>query len=417
MHTYAKALLTGTALVASAGPAVADSVTVGHIADYTGRTSVVGKVYGGAINHAMTYLNAKGGVAGSMMDFETYDYSYEVPRAIAKYQELVGQDAVAIQGWGTGDTEALSEFVAEDQIPYYSASYSAHLTDPEKTPYNFFASPSYSDAARALIIWAKNDWEARGMEGQPKYVHMGDNHPFPNAPKRAGEELAAELGFEVLPAIQFSLAPGDFKAQCLTLKESGAHYAHLANTAGSVISLLKSCATVGVETQFMGNMWAFDENAAKAAGTAGDGMVWSMGAAAWGADVPGMATVMEISKMADPDVDYRATHYMRGVCSAYYMAEAMAWAAENGGITGENIRQGMYQKSDWVPEGLDGICPPATWTAEDHRGVTDVFIYQASITEDPPADMSIGQMVNDGILTMNLLQQVTVERKPEWLGW
>ena len=42
---------------------------------------------------------------------------------------------------------------------------------------------------------------------------MGDNHPYPNAPK-ACQEYAEELGFEVLSVINYTLAPGDFTAQC-----------------------------------------------------------------------------------------------------------------------------------------------------------------------------------------------------------
>ena len=53
---------------------------------------------------------------------------------------------------------------------------------------------------------------------------------------------------DVLPPIQYSLKPGDFKAQCLSMKDAGANYAFLANTGGSTISLLKSCETVGVNT-------------------------------------------------------------------------------------------------------------------------------------------------------------------------
>ncbi len=68
---------------------------------------------------------------------------------------------------------------------------------------------------------------------------MGANHPYPNSPKEAGEALAQELGFEVLPAIQFALTPGDYTAQCLTLKNQGANYAYLGNTAGSNISVLQ----------------------------------------------------------------------------------------------------------------------------------------------------------------------------------
>jgi hypothetical protein len=66
---------------------------------------------------------------------------------------------VALQGWGTGDTEALIGFVAEDKVPVWSASYSGHLTDPtgknpdtkKPAPYNFFYGPSYTDACRAMV--------------------------------------------------------------------------------------------------------------------------------------------------------------------------------------------------------------------------------------------------------------------------
>ena len=41
----------------------------------------------------------------------------------------------------------------------------------------------------------------------------------------------------------FALTPGDYSAQCLTLKSSGANYAYLGNTAASNISVLKACKT------------------------------------------------------------------------------------------------------------------------------------------------------------------------------
>ena len=121
-----------------------------------------------------------------------------------------------------------------------------------------------------MLQWAAEDWRARGQQGRPRYVHMGANHPYPNSPKEAGEALARELGFEVLPAIQFALTPGDYTAQCLTLKNQGANYAYLGNTAGSNISVLRACQTVGVQVQFLGNVWGMDENAMKAAGTAAE---------------------------------------------------------------------------------------------------------------------------------------------------
>lgn len=401
-----------TAALLGSGPAAAQDIFVGHLADYTGATSDVGKPYGQGVADALAYVNAHGGVNGKKIAFETVDYSYEIPRAIAQYKKWLGSNKVAaIQGWGTGDTEAMVTFVAKDQIPYYSASYSGHLTDPsgkgthgsKPAPYNFFYGPSYTDGCRALVQWAAADAKQKGI-ASPKFVHMGDNHPYPNAPKAACGDYAKEMGFTIVPPIQYSLKPGDFKAQCLSLKESGANYAFLANTGGSTISLLKSCATVGVDTQFMGNVWAMDENALKAAGDAANGTVFVVGAADWKSTAPGMKTVHEVSKVSDPSGnEYRPVHYMRGICSVFYMRDAMAAADKAGGITGPNIKKAMEQMKDHVPAELQGVCIPSTWTATDHRGTTKVYIYQATSKNGDQGIKKIGE--------------AEIPRKPEWLGW
>ncbi|MGB9392599.1 MAG: ABC transporter substrate-binding protein, partial [Xanthobacteraceae bacterium] len=264
-------------------PAQAQQITLGHLADYTGATSDVGTPFGQGIADTFAWINKNGGINGKPVTVDTVDYGYQVPRAVAQYKKWSAGDnkVAAIVGWGTADTEALTGFLVQDQIPYLSASYAGALTDPtgasgkaKPAPYNFFYGPSYSDALRGMLTWAAEDWKANGKTGQPKYVHMGANHPYPNAPKEAGETLAKELGFEVLPAIQFALTPGDYSAQCLTLKSSGANYAYLGNTAGSNISVLKACKAAGVDVQFMGNVWGMDENAAKAAGDAANGVVF-----------------------------------------------------------------------------------------------------------------------------------------------
>ncbi|WP_456388722.1 ABC transporter substrate-binding protein [Profundibacter sp.] len=426
MRKSLKGLFMGLSTVMLAGASSAEEyIQVGNLVDFTGSSSTVGKPYGQGKIDAMNWINENGGINGMLLDFETVDASYVVPRAIATYKKWVTRKQVVfIQGWGTSDTEALISFVTRDEIPYMSASYSGHLTDPmglgpdteRGAPYNFFFGPSYSDGSRALIQWAARDWAENGGEGQPKYVFMGDNHPFPNAPRAASLAYAEELGFEVLPDIQYSLAPGDFKAQCLTLNESGANYAFLANTSGSSISLLNSCDTVGVDVQFMSNIWGYGEDVMAASGTAADGVVWVMGAAKWGDDVPGMETVRAVSAMSDPSGEqYRAVHYIRGVCSVFFMKEAMEWAVENGGLTGPNIKEGFYQRQDWVPAGMEGVCPRATWTAEDHRGNTLVFIYRGEVTGDTSGS-NIGDLMADGIIGMTKVGESDIPRRPEWLG-
>ncbi|MCC7282752.1 MAG: ABC transporter substrate-binding protein, partial [Acetobacteraceae bacterium] len=152
-------LLAAAAFAALALPAGAQQrIPVGHLQDLTGATSDVGKPYAEGVADALAWVNAtRNGVAGRQLNVLAYDYGYQAPRAIAQYQAWTSRDrVVAIQGWGTADTEALTQFVTRDRIPYISASYSAALTDPagkarpdsKPAPFNFFYGPSYSDAAR-----------------------------------------------------------------------------------------------------------------------------------------------------------------------------------------------------------------------------------------------------------------------------
>ena len=404
-------LVVSLALVSTAF--AADKIPVGHLAALTGPTSGVGIPYGNGVADALSYINNNGGVNGKMLEYETVDYAYNAPRAIATYKKWMSNlKPVAIQGWGTADTEALVKFIAKDKVTYISASYSGHLTDPKgksprtkaPAPYNFFYGPSYSDACRGLVQWAADDWKAKAVEGKPKFIHMGDNHPYPNAPKEACAAYAEELGFEVLPSIVYSLKPADAKAQCLSLKDSAADYAYLANTSGSNISLLKSCNTVGVDTQYLTNIWGWDENSIAATGDSGDGIAWVVGAATWKDNVSGSATLKAISKMSDPSGEKaRALHYVRGVCATFFMKEAMAKADKAGGITGENIKKSMESMQSFVPAGLEGVCSPSTWTDEDHRGTTQVNVYTSKF--------------NGGDFQMTKQATVEVPRRSEWLGW
>jgi branched-chain amino acid transport system substrate-binding protein len=425
------ALIAGAAVLAMSLPAAAQNrIPVGHLMDNSGATSDVGVPYGQGVADALQWVNrTRNGVNGRQLDVSGFDYGYAAPRAVSQYQAWTGrQRVVAIQGWGTADTEALVRFVTRDRIPYISGSYSAALTDAagrsgrqgvEAAPYNFFYGPSYSDALRGMLQWAADDWRSRGGQGRPKYVHMGANHPYPNSPKEAGETLARELGFDVLPAIQFALTPGDYTAQCLTLRQQGANYAYLGNTAGSNISVLRACQTAGVQVQFLGNVWGMDENAMKAAGEAANGVVFPVRTSAvWGQDAPGMNAIREISRVSDTSGNaYRPVHYLSGVCAAMLMVEAMETAAQGGGeVSGERIRNGFYARQNWVPSGFDGVCAPSTFTAEDHRGTMRVALYRARVTGNT-AQGSVDELMRAGTMRLEPVRVIELERRRDWLGW
>ena len=415
----AAALLMGGSI---ATPAMAD-IPIGHLATTTGETSRVAAVYAQGLRDAMAYINEQGGVAGELLAFETVDYGYDALQAVATYADWRSRiDPVVVLGWGTADAEALVPFVTEDEVVFVSGSSSGHLTDPTgrsphtntPAPYNFFYGPSYSDSCRGLVQWAAEDWRrTRGANTStflqdltpPRFLHMGDNHPYPNAPREACADYANDLGFEVLEPIRYSLAPTDFRAHCEAVRQSGADYVFLGNTADSNVALMRDCARVGVNARFMTNIYGWDERAIEEAGEAGNGLVWTVSAGTWASDAPGMTTVRAVSAMSETVGDgYRPVHYLRGICTAFFMRDAIAVAAEmTDGITGPNIKAGFEQMQAHVPDELAGVCQPSTWTAEDHRGSTEVVLYRSNY--------SFGQWSLEEIFSTN------IPLRPDWLGW
>ena len=153
----------------------------------------------------------------------------------------------------------------------------------------------------------------------------------------------------------------------------------------------------------MGNPWAGDYQTVEA--SEAQGLIFPSSTPFFGADVPGMALVRTIAENGSVGDERPTHHYIRGICVSYYMKEAMEWAKANGGITGENIRAGMYARSaegDWVPEGLEGVCSPSVWTDQDHRGLMTVTINRGSY--------------EGGEAVIETISQTELERRDDWLG-
>ena len=124
------ALTSAAFAVLLAASAAQAQVSIGHLADYSGATADVGVPFGKGAADAMAWANQHGGVNNARVNVDTVDYGYQVPSAISQYKKWVGEKVAAILGWGTADTEALTGFVAQDQILYISGSYAAAVTAP-----------------------------------------------------------------------------------------------------------------------------------------------------------------------------------------------------------------------------------------------------------------------------------------------
>jgi len=386
------AAVAATALVFCAGAATAaDPIKIGGIFAITGPTSDVGADYAQSAKDAIGYINANGGVNGRPIEMVANDYAYKIPDAVNLYKTYKDDGIFLIQGWGTGDTNALKEMVNADKIIYMSASYDSALTDPAKTPYNFFVGTSYGDSIRAAMQFVKDSWTDKTRA--PKVVFIYPDHPYGKAPIPAGKEMAKALGIEVGDDQSVALSATEAVSQLTDMKKFNPDYAWIGGTIASSAVIIKDAAKLGLTTKFITNVWGFNENLVKLAGDAAKERVYGMVPfTMWGDDVPGMKPVLELHKKNHPN-DTHIEPYIQNWVSMMVMWEAMKKAKT---MDAAGVKAALESLKDFDTGGLSA---PITFSPADHR---------------PNTALKIMTVNKDGKIV--LVKQVAVERKAEWLG-
>jgi branched-chain amino acid transport system substrate-binding protein len=387
----------------------AATVKVGALNDVTGATSDVGKDYALGISDAIHYVNDTGGINGKKIKLYQFDYGYRIPEALTKYKLFKRLKCVAVLGWGTGDTEALSPTVTKDKMPYVSASYSAHLTKPAKTPYNLFAAVDYSTNARAAITaWFDKKWPKHKDYGKrkPRFVtsyHFA--HPYCSAPIKAIKDQAELLGFEVGPDQSVTLFAIDTKSQVLSMKDFKPDLVWHGNTTMSVAATVRDAYALGLGADHIVNNWGFDENLPRLAGKAAEGVMGAAVSAFFGNDVPMMDKVVEYAKKYNPGVplEKRLIRTVQAWANVLALSEAMKRADKAGDLSGESIVKNGFETMKDFDIGL-GV-PPLNYTATDHRISGKVPIYE----------------IKDGkfqvVEVVDLKGRWPKKWPEEWLGW
>ncbi len=385
------AAVAAVAAVASTSFA-AETIKVGGLWDLTGITADVGKPFADGVQDAIASINEKGGVNGKKIELINVDYAYKMPQANAAYKKFVESDKVVmINGWGTGDTEALKDIIAKDKIPYFSASYSGHLTDPAKTPYNFFVGASYSDQIRGFLDFVKKNWKGKTPA---KVAFIYPNHGFGKAPIEAGRQYAKELGIEL---VHEEIIPGpvqDVTSNLLSMQKKNPDYAYVQTTVAPCANLLKDAKKLGIKTIFFLGNYGMTEALPKLAKEAAEGVYGMTTNVPYGANVPGMKQIYEWDKK-HPSNDQRDTVYVRGWAYALVWVEGLRIADKNKQLNGEGIKNALETLKNFD---TGGLVPPITYTATDHRPTTKSTIY----------------VIKDG--KMSKVADMEIPRKKEYLG-
>ncbi|MDO5740723.1 MAG: ABC transporter substrate-binding protein [Ornithinimicrobium sp.] len=347
-------------------------IKIGIIADLTGGTGDVGAPYNEGMLAYIDYRNAKGGVADHKIEPLSNDYAYEVPKAEQLYKQYVNDGVVAVQGWGTGDTEALHTKVASDELPFMSGSFAESLTDPKEAPYNFVVAPTYSDQMRIALNWISED-----AGGKAEVAVFHNDSPFGQAPVADGEawikEKSLDLGYKAYP-----MPKGANYVGLLSQAQSqGAKYVVIQNVASPAAQVAKDIKAQGLDMKIVCLNWCGNELFITTAGAdAAEGHMLIQPFAPISAEKEGHKELTEYLESKNEDPATKGTSWVQGWMVMHVMAEGMEKAAESGEIEGPAIREALETMG-----GIDtgGVVGDGTveFTKESHRGSTSAGIYQA----------------------------------------
>lgn len=344
-----------------------EPIKVGAIFDLTGATADVGTPYSEGVKGFVEWLNGKGGVEGHPIDLISADYAYKVDQAEALYSQFVGEGVVAFMGWGTGDTEALRPRIAEDKIPFMSASYSAALTKMDEAPYNFLIGTTYSDQAIIALRWAADDWAAKGNSGKPKVAVIHHDSPFGQSPLEDAKAYAAAngIGFTSLPMPRGAT---DYVAELAQIQQFGANYVIVHTVSSPAAVLLKNAADQGYKDkmQFILLNWCADEIFVNLAGAAAESVFGAIPFTPPTSPVPGHKDPDEWLKSKGSSLEAKGLHYSQGWWTMAVMTEGIRRVVQQGKpITGENIRAGLESIQNFD---TGGVTAPISFSPTSHKG-------------------------------------------------
>ncbi len=356
-----------------------ETIRVGAIFDLTGPTADVGTDYADGMRSYVDWVNTQGGIEGRPIELMYQDYAYQVARAEQLYRQFVTGGAVVFMGWGTGDTEALSRYIAEDEVPFSSASLSHILGDPAEAPYNFLVATSYTDQFRIALDWIA----ANHGEGTPVVALMHNASPFGLSPSRyGGVEFAEALGID-LTLYEMPRGAVDFTAEFSRIRQSGAQYVVFQNTSGPAAVALQNAHTLGLDATFICLNWCANAQLVRIAGDAAEGVMGTIPYAPLGVDVPGTRIIREYLDAKGESIEGRTNAFTQAWWTFAVFAEAMRQVLAGGDeLTGANIKAALETFTDFD---MQGVTVPLTFTPTDHLGAKGLRMFRVEGGQWVPA--------------------------------
>ena len=361
------------------------SIKIGAIFDLTGPTSDVGTSYAEGVRAYVDWVNGNGGIGGMEVELFWEDYAYSVPNAEDLYTQFVEQGVVAFSGWGTGDSEALRGRIAEDQVPFVSASYSAALNDPnDSAPYNFLVGTTYSDQLVIMLQYMMDQWSEDGNDlAEMRVAFFHHDSPFGTSPLADGEAVAEMNG---VATVRVAMPRGatDLSAELENADNQLGGMTHIIiqNVSSPAALLIRNATEIGMSefVQIGCLNWCSDEILVELAGDAAEGVLGALPFGPHTVPVEGQTDPAAWLEANGSSLAETSLHFTQGWWTMAVILEGVRLVVESGDeLTGANVKAALESLDGFSTGGVTS--DTITFTPEDHRGNRSLIIFAVDMGE------------------------------------
>jgi branched-chain amino acid transport system substrate-binding protein len=350
-----------------------DTITLGHILDYTGPTAETTLQYSKAMEAYFRDLNERGGVNGRKIKFLKEDDRYSIPGAIAAFKKLVFKDKVfvCLSVGGTGQTLALSKEIEKNRIPCIVISKSPTMTKPLKK-YIFTGGPSHDDITAILIDYIVQDLGAKSPKVAIAYPDVSYGKEVLNGLTKRLEHYGLKpVTTEVLP-----IGAVDSSSQALSAKKKMAEYVIVVGTPVMSIAFMKFSNVYDYKPVHIGYYYNCSEAIPKALGKIAEGFLGVHAFVSWDNDVPGMIKAKKISLKYYPGWKATDIGFAEGIVNSILTEDALRRAGRD--LSREKFIEALESTKNLE---LGGIGAPLTITSTNHKASDSAIIFKADLKE------------------------------------
>jgi ABC-type branched-subunit amino acid transport system substrate-binding protein len=369
---------------------VTDStISVGMLADLSGAFAPLVTEIVAAQEVFWDMVNAEGGIGGRQIELVIEDNGYQVETHLEKYDAIRNDVAIISQSTGSPHTAAIAQQLVDDNLVAIPLTWYSGWADPAIGQNVFESYTSYCMESMNGIEWlaANRDVRTVALISFPgEYGGDGDA-----GARRAIEALGLEIVYDgvgqVTPPTSDNPNP-DQSGVISQIVASEADLVWASINPATLAAIMGGAVGQGFDGLWSGNSptYSFKLLGTELAPLLDQYYIASTYIVTWGADVPGMAEVVDTMSAAQPDLTVSDV-YILGWTEGMITRAILEQAAANGDMT----RAGIVAAANQVTVDFNGLAPTQTWQGEPNDFIVrESYIYDVVLDQYNPASLGEG---------------------------